>query len=58
MTADDIGKALLAGNIPEATRKQENNLQAAILAALRKRKGGAVTGDGFPQRWRLKEAAN
>jgi hypothetical protein len=58
MTAEDIGKALLARKMPEATRKQENNLQAAILAALRKRKGGAVTGDGFPQRWRLKEAAN
>jgi hypothetical protein len=23
-----------------------------------KPKGGAVDGDGFPQRWRLKEAAN
>src|SRR5207248_778319 len=38
MTADDICKALLAGKTPAATRKQENNLQAAILAALRKRK--------------------
>lgn len=58
MTADDICRALLAGKSPAATRKQEKNLQAAILAALRKRKGGAVTGDGFPQQWRLKEAAN
>jgi len=58
MTADDICKAFLAGKTPEATRSQENNLQAAILAALRKRKGGAVEGDGVPQRWRLKEAAN
>jgi hypothetical protein len=58
MTADDICKALLAGKTPVATRKQENNLQAAIFAALRKRKGDAVTGDGFSQRWRLKEAAN
>jgi hypothetical protein len=40
MTADDICKALLAGKTPAATRKQENNLQAAILAALRKRDGG------------------
>jgi hypothetical protein len=58
MTADDICKALLVGKTPAATRKQENNLQAAILAALRKQKGGAVTGDGAPRRWRLKEAAN
>jgi hypothetical protein len=53
MTADDIGRALLAGKTPEFTRAQENNLQAAILAALRKRKGAGVTGEGFPQRWRL-----
>jgi hypothetical protein len=58
MTADDICRALLAGKTPAATRKQENNLQAAILAALRKRKGGTVMGGGFPQRWRLSEAAN
>ncbi|WP_338821558.1 hypothetical protein [Bradyrhizobium septentrionale] len=54
MTADDICKALLSGRSPAATRAQENNLQAAILAALRKRNGGAVIGDGRPQRWRLK----
>jgi hypothetical protein len=41
-----------------ATRKQASNLQAAILAALRARKGGVVIADGVPQRWRLKEAAN
>lgn len=58
MTADDICRALLNGKTPEATRKQENNLQAAILAALRKRNGIAVVGEGFPQRWQLKEAAN
>jgi hypothetical protein len=58
MTADYICKALLAGKTPEATRKQESNLQAAILAALRARKGGAVVAEGFPQRWRLIEAAN
>jgi hypothetical protein len=44
---------LLVGKTPEATRRQENNLEAAILAALRKRKGGTVVGEGFPQRWRL-----
>jgi hypothetical protein len=58
MTADDICKALLAGKTPAATRKQENNLQAAILAALRKRKGDTVIEEGFPQCWQLKEAAN
>jgi surface antigen len=47
----------LAGKTPEATRKQENNLQAAILAALRKRDGGAVVGEGSPAKWQLKEAA-
>ena len=57
MTADDICQALLAGKMPVATRKQENNLQAAILAALRKRKGSVVIGEGFPQRWQLKESA-
>jgi hypothetical protein len=53
MTADDICKALLAGKSPAATGKQENNLQAAILAALRKRDGRAVVGEGSPARWRL-----
>jgi len=28
------------------------------LAALRARKGRAASAEGFPQRWRLKEAAN
>jgi hypothetical protein len=55
MTADDICKALLAGKMPAATRKQENNLQAAILAALRKRDGGAVVGEGSPARWALEK---
>ncbi|WP_159011507.1 hypothetical protein [Bradyrhizobium sp. S69] len=54
MTADDICKALLAGKSPAATGKQENNLQAAILAALRKRDGGPVVGEGAPARWALK----
>jgi hypothetical protein len=53
LTADDICKALLAGKSPAATRKQENNLQAAILVALRKRNGGAVVGEGMPAKWRL-----
>ncbi|WP_426435283.1 hypothetical protein [Bradyrhizobium genosp. P] len=53
MTADDICKALLATRRPAATQKQKNNLQAAIRAALRKQKSGAVIGDGNPARWKL-----
>lgn len=53
MTADDICKALLAGKRPAPTPKQDENLQAAILAALRKRNGTAVTGEGHPTRWHL-----
>jgi hypothetical protein len=34
-------------------RKQAIDLQAAILAALRKRNEGAVAGEGAPARWRL-----
>jgi hypothetical protein len=54
MTAD----ALLAGKTPTATRKQEEALQAALLAALRVRNGKTVVGEGSPARWKLKEAAN
>ncbi|MGY4504480.1 hypothetical protein ACVWYH_008437 [Bradyrhizobium sp. GM24.11] len=57
MTADDICRALLVGKTPEPTRKQENNLQAAILAALRRRKGEAVVAEGLPQRWQLGEGS-
>ena len=32
-----------------------SNLQAAIFAALRKRNGGAVIGDGPRERWALKD---
>jgi hypothetical protein len=60
MTADDICQALLVGKTPVATRRQENTLQAAILAALRDHAGKGVeqVGKGRPSRWRLKEAAN
>ncbi|WMT79467.1 hypothetical protein [Bradyrhizobium sp. Ash2021] len=58
MTADDICQAPLAGKTAAATRKQEKNLQAAILAALRVRNGKSVVGEGAPARWRLKEDAN
>jgi hypothetical protein len=57
MTAREIADALLAGKAPQATCKQTIDLQGAILAALRKRNGGAVTGEGAPARWRLKEPA-
>src|SRR5437899_9730575 len=58
MTARQIADALIADKAPQATRKQAIDLQAAILAALRKRNGGTVVGEGAPARWRLKEAAN
>lgn len=55
MTTREISDALLVGKKPEATRHQAMVLQAAILAVLRKRKGGAVVGDGPRGRWRLKD---
>jgi hypothetical protein len=58
MTAREIADALVADKAPQATRKQATDLQAAILAALRKRNGATVVGEGAPARWRLKEAAN
>jgi hypothetical protein len=58
MTAREIAQALIADRAPQATRKQAIDLQAAILAALRKRNGGAVIGGGAPARWQLKDAAN
>ena len=54
MTAKEIAAVLIADKAPQATRKQAIDLQAAILAALRKRNGGAVVGEGSPARWRLK----
>ena len=57
MTADDIcgfvGREDASGH-PEAREQPK----AAILAALRARKGAAVIADGVPQRWRLNETAN
>lgn len=55
MTADEICRALLVGKTPVATRKQENALQAAILAALRDHAGKGVeqVGDARPARWVL-----
>ena len=40
MTARQIADALIADKAPQATRQQAIDLQAAILAALRKRNSG------------------
>jgi hypothetical protein len=40
MTAREIADALVVDKAPQATHKQAIDLQAAILAALRKRNGG------------------
>jgi len=53
MTAREITDALIADKAPQATRKQAIDIQAAILAALRKRDGETVIGEGSPARWRL-----
>jgi hypothetical protein len=42
MTAREISEALIADKAPQATPKQARDLQAAILAALRKRNGKTV----------------
>jgi hypothetical protein len=51
MTAREITDALIADKAPKATHKQVTDLREAILAALRKRNGGAVVGKGAPARW-------
>jgi hypothetical protein len=55
MTAREITDALIAEKAPPATRKQAIDIQAAILASLRKRIGGTVVAEGVPRRWRLKQ---
>jgi hypothetical protein len=49
----EIADALVADKAPQATRKQAIDLQAAILAALRKRDGATVASEGAPARWRF-----
>ena len=56
MTAREIADALLADKTPQATRKQVMDVQAAILAALRKRDGESVTGEGSPAKWSLRHS--
>jgi hypothetical protein len=53
MTARQITDALIADKAPQATRKQAIDIQAAILAALRKRNGGTVVGEGVPTKWNI-----
>lgn len=55
MTADAVCAALLQGKKPPPSRTQANNLEAAILAGLRKHEGQGVekAGEGRPQRWRI-----
>jgi hypothetical protein len=43
--------ALIAEKAPRATRRQAIDIQAAILAALRKWNGKMVIGEGSPARW-------
>jgi hypothetical protein len=54
MTAREIMLRELDGKTPEAIRKQEVHLQAAILAAVRDHAGKGVeqVGDARPARWR------
>jgi hypothetical protein len=55
MTADEICRVLLDGKRPTPSKTQEANLQAAILAGLRKRDGKGIEKVGDrPQRWCLK----
>jgi hypothetical protein len=56
MTAREITDALIADKAPTATRKQAIDVQAAILAVLRKRDGGTVAGEGSPARWILTDS--
>lgn len=55
MSADEVCAVLLDGKRPSPSKTQEANLQAAILAGLRKRDGKGIEKVGDrPQRWRLK----
>src|SRR5579872_4525216 len=55
MTAREMMLAILDGKETNATRKQELDVQAAILAALRKHDGRGVesVGEGRPVRWQI-----
>jgi len=55
LTAHEMAMAVLDGKEPTPTRKQEIDVQAAILAALRNHSGKGVepVGEGRPVRWQL-----
>jgi hypothetical protein len=53
LTCREITDAVLEGKTPQPTRQQAINVQAAILAALQKRDGTTVVGEGTPTRWVL-----
>jgi hypothetical protein len=57
ITVREIAQALIVDKAVPATRKQFVDLQAAIHAALRKRNGISVAGEGTPARWRPRDAA-
>jgi hypothetical protein len=56
LTAREMMLAILDGKAPQPSRKQELDVQAAILAALRKHQGKGVetAGDGRPARWQIR----
>jgi hypothetical protein len=58
LTAREMTMAVLDGKTPTPTRKQEIDVQAAILAALRDHSGKGVEpcGDVRPVRWKLTAA--
>ena len=58
MTAKEIAGKLMVDKAPQMSRKQAIDLQQAVYAALRKRDGGVVVGEGSPTRWRLKLSAD
>jgi hypothetical protein len=53
MTAREIADKMVADK-PQMNCKQAIDLQAAILAAMRKRDGEMVISEGAPARWRLR----
>jgi hypothetical protein len=52
MTAREIADKMVADK-PQMNRKQAIDLQQAVYAALRKRDGGTVVGEGSPAKWQL-----
>jgi hypothetical protein len=59
LTAREMMLAILDGKEPQPSRKQELDVQAAILAALRNHQGKGVeaAGDGRPARWQIRPSS-